>query len=310
MRQMPTDLHRFAAACLVCGLGPMVGCDSRVNEALPVPAHESDNVSTEDAIDSVVATVGERVDADTDADADADTDTAAGAGASAVNFLSNAQEVPEAVIPPHYQQAPVQRIVQEYENGQPKTAFEAKMLGGRNVIQHGLCEEYYLNGQTQKRGRYEYGKKVGEWTFWDKQGQVRKQGSYDKDKQEGRWQKFRSDGSLEWIECYQNGLAHGEWEAYRENGKTVLWRRSYRAGERHGTWTNFYPDESPHTLETYVDGELNGTARSWDTQGNVIGEGEFRNGKRHGRFRTYSGGQLSQEAIWNDGVRQASGSDR
>ena len=111
---------------------------------------------------------------------------------------------------------PVKKVVNRYQSGNTQSVFEAKMLGGRSILQHGLFSEYYQEGQLQKSGNYEYGKKTGEWTFWDSNGVIRKRGSYQRDKQHGEWKKFREDGTLEWMEVYQEGLAEGMWEALRE----------------------------------------------------------------------------------------------
>lgn len=283
---MRTILSRRTFAYLCSILVSVLGCNSEPEPKVAEPVKTENTLSTDDAIESLLSSRGESGEAPLG------------------SLLGDAEPDVEKPVPQHYVDAPVQRIMQKYENGNRKAAFEAKMLGGRSILQHGAYEEYYLNGQVQKRGRYEYGKKVGEWTFWNPEGQTIKNGSYDKDKQVGAWKKFREDGSLEWIENYANGLADGDWVAYQEDSKTVMWRRGYKAGNRHGKWTNFHPDGSPHTLETYDAGERTGAFSTWNDDGKLISEGEFLNGKRHGTFRTYTNGKLDVESIWKNGVRQ------
>lgn len=41
----------------------------------------------------------------------------------------------------------------------------------QNKNEDGLCTTYYLNGSLQDSGSYAMGKKVGKWTYWNKNGE-------------------------------------------------------------------------------------------------------------------------------------------
>lgn len=217
--------------------------------------------------------------------------------------------VDEEAVPQQFLDAPVRNVVMKHANGKAHKAFQAKQLGPQSVIQHGRYEEYFATGQRLKAGSYEYGKKIGEWSFWDQTGTLRKQGTYIKDRQDGDWKKFRKDGSLEWIEKYQDGLADGTWEAYRDDGKTVLWRRGYKTGARDGAWEDFGVNGTRLALVTYREGKLHGDSKSWNEAGKLIGEGAYQGDKRHGRFRVFDedGDKVVEESLWEAGVRQRGG---
>lgn len=214
------------------------------------------------------------------------------------------EATPAAPIPQQVKDAPTKKFAMNHQNGKPFKVFQGKNLGEKRVVLHGPYAEYYATGQLQKKGNYEYGKKNGEWQFWSMDGNMIKQGKYESDRQIGEWKKFREDGSVERIERYLNGVAHGTWEAYHNDGAKPQWRREYMHGARHGTWTSFYANGQKQLLETFFNDKRHGLSQSWDDQGTLTGQGEFKNGKRDGSFRSYADGQLVEEEKWAEGVRK------
>ena len=47
--------------------------------------------------------------------------------------------------------------------------------GKTKYIQHGHIIEWYLNGQKREEGDYYYGKKTGQWKWWDENGNEKRQ---------------------------------------------------------------------------------------------------------------------------------------
>jgi len=278
----------FAIWILSASLAISVGCKSEDETVATAPqTAEVEEATVDDLIDTLIH--------------DEDDATDSSEQVSTQPVTPDTDEIPQQFL-----DAPVRNVVMKHANGKPHKAFQAKILGPQSVIQHGRFEEYFASGQKLKAGSYEYGRKIGEWNFWDQTGTLRKQGSYAKDRQDGDWKKFRKDGSLEWIEKYQDGKAHGTWVAFQEDGKTLLWRRGYLAGDRHGPWENFYSNGTRQTLETYLKGKLDGDAKSWNESSKLVGEGVYQNGKRHGRFRVFDkeGNELIEESVWDAGVRK------
>ena len=157
----------------------------------------------------------------------------------------------------------------------------------------------------QKKGSHEYGKKHGEWAYWSLEGTQIKNGMYDKGKQTGEWRKFRNDGTLERIERYVDGLADGTWQGFHSDGTTCHWRREFARGTRNGKWESFYANGKPQLLETFKEDKHHGVSQSWDENGNLSGQGEFKNGRREGAFRSFQDGKLIEEEVWVDGKRKS-----
>lgn len=136
---------------------------------------------------------------------------------------------------------------------------------------HGPQRGFFRDGEPEHAGQWSEGRRVGRWTWWDRQGNKVMEGEYADGDKSGVW--------LEW----------------RDGRKTS--EGSYVAGKQVGEWTRWYDTTGQkQSVTTYVDGVATGTARRWHPDGKVAEEGSFEAGKRAGRWvATYPNGQKMWE---------------
>ncbi len=98
------------------------------------------------------------------------------------------------------------------------------------VVRHGVCKEWYDNGNIWKKGNYVYGKKQGLWRYYShsENGKLQRAGMFVNDKKEGIWT-FQSEDIKE-ITRYKNGKKEGLFERYDLDNR-LLKKVFYKAGE-------------------------------------------------------------------------------
>lgn len=236
-------------------------------------------------------------------------------GESRTSSTSHAamQSAPTAVRPqstavsPELVNAPLRKFVDRYDNGKPRIACTVKDLGGGRVMYHGSYLEFWSDGARFKQGKYDYSKKVGEWTWWNRNGDVMKTGTYAGDQPHGEFRVFRGDGSLERVENYEHGVSHGEWFGYRVDGAKV-WRRTFQRGRPEGRWTEYHANGTKKLEFFFRKGKQHGTFQRWNEDQQLTVEGEFVDGQRHGTFRNYdASGRLIDEVEWEHGQQKVTG---
>ena len=147
------------------------------------------------------------------------------------------------------------------------------------------------------RGSYVDGKRHGRWVLRDDDGDV-EEGPYVDGKRHGRWVERYADGGVSegpyvdgkrhgrWVLRYADGdveegpyvdgKPHGRWVQRYVNGSVA--EGPYVNDERHGRWVYRFPDGG--TIETpYVDGERHGRQVERDSNGTVLREVNYVNGK-------------------------------
>lgn len=165
--------------------------------------------------------------------------------------LTAPKKKPDDGIPPP-KLVDVREIREDRPDG-TRVAASVKYFSDASTIRHGPYTEWYPNGKKFKEGRYEDGKKVGEWVVYSDDGKRAKTGAYKDDVCEGVWTYWRSDGSKQRQESYLNGDRDGPWILWHENGQ--------KASEAN-----------------YVKGKLDGRVIAWDKDGKKTGEAVYRNG--------------------------------
>ena len=148
----------------------------------------------------------------------------------------------------------IREIREDYPDGTIRVACSAKYFSDGSTVRHGPCTGWHPNGKKFEEGRYEDGKRIGEWTFYSDDGKKAKNGSYKKGEVcDGVWTYWRPDGTKQREESYLNGIRHGPWTRWHASGQ--------KAAE-----------------ENYVNGKLDGKRIAWDKDGKKTSELVYRNG--------------------------------
>lgn len=188
-------------------------------------------------------------------------------------------------------------------------------------LRHGVWQKTY-DGSKQLRysGRFEHGKEVGIFNFYDKdgghptavkrytsgsdlldvsfytkEGKKVSEGTMKGRLREGDWTYYHQDGtSILSTERYKNDLKEGKKIEYYNNGIKAL-EESYIAGKREGVALYYTEDQVLLKELTYQNDLLNGLAKLYDPLGVLIKEGTYKNNKKHGIWRYYKDAKLDKE---------------
>ncbi|NUY80709.1 tetratricopeptide repeat protein [Flavobacterium sp. MAH-1] len=118
-----------------------------------------------------------------------------------------------------------------------------------------------LDGVTTALGKYEKGKKIGQWQYFYSNGNLREKEIFDKGAKTGLQHVYERNGRPMSISHYVNDSLSGIYESYR-NGK-LYQSFSYRKDERNGPSTTYYADGSVSSVSFYKDGELVKNVEYW-----------------------------------------------
>lgn len=147
-------------------------------------------------------------------------------------------------------------------------------------------------------GTYEHGKKIGDWTWKDKNNKLERQGSFADGKKSGTWTEY-SDGKVTFTGSFKDGKPDGEF-VYTDLKGNELGRFTITDGT--GTMQTFWGNKKPASLATYLKGELSGKYEEYSFRGKTLIEGVYLADKKHGWWREYTElGALVSEQHWKHG---------
>ena len=188
----------------------------------------------------------------------------------------------------------------------------------------GIYHSYHPNGQLAHEGIYQAGKLNGPWKSWHPNGKPWKELTYLNDMEEGsskEWdiagvllsdqnyhegeyeglqKTFLPDGSPLQEETWKDGKLEGtsrQWD-----GKILMRELNYHEGRLDGLTRVFWPDGAPKAEMSFASGKWNGKVKQWNEQGQLVMEGEFKDGQRNGIQRRFENGMVIEEQLWENDV--------
>lgn len=175
-------------------------------------------------------------------------------------------------------------LIETYQDStQEKARRSVNLLSDESAVSHGLCTEFYKNGQKFSEGNFDNGLRVGEWTFWFENGNVCKKVQFKNGVPHGEWTIHWPDGKRRATRKYTMGEPDGEWLVYAEDGETVREQRQFEGGLAHGKWVEHFPSGKPHIEAHYNRGTRHGKYTEWNEAGQVVREMTFKDGQLDGR---------------------------
>jgi len=136
---------------------------------------------------------------------------------------------------------------------------------------------YKFKGKAQVTGQFENNQQSGEWIYTPGK-EIKIKGNYSNGKKVGAWEYYMNDHLIS-VMHYENGLLHGPSRGYYENGQLAC-ELNYKYDQKDGTKILYNQDGS---IENSID---------------------FKNGKIHGSYKSYSNknGELLFEIKYNESV--------
>lgn len=196
------------------------------------------------------------------------------------------------------------------EDGSIKMAyiFSKGVITGEGIlnekgIKNGLWKEYYDGRRLKSEGRYEDGKRVGEWKFYFPDGKIEQTGTYNKlGNFDGTWRWYYLSGNILREEYFLNGVPDGYYVEYTEDGD-ILVEGEYIDGYENGKWVFNYGDTREEG--EFRDGMKNGKWKAYYSDGSLAFEGEFIDDNPNGRHTYYwPNGRVKKEGRYIMGRKQ------
>ncbi len=183
---------------------------------------------------------------------------------------------------------------------------QSKLLASIEIIQGtGDWEEWNSQGKRVVAGRYENGKRKGEWHFAYDNGQPKEDLTYD-GVREGPARGFFETGELKYKGAYHNDFRSGHWVAYYMNGR-VAWEGDFKGGQRVGDWVMRSWTGERTAQGRFENDNRTGNWQEWYENGKPSGSGSYKDDEREGEWQLYwSSGEFWKKAEYISGIEQNS----
>lgn len=149
------------------------------------------------------------------------------------------------------------------------------------------------------QGSYEHGKRVGTWTWTDKNRKKEREGDYLDNKKRGLWTEWIDD-KLSFQGTFTDGKPDGEFVYYDPKKGSELGRFTIAGGT--GTMLTFHANTKVATKTQLVNGLMDGKYEELTPRGKTIVEGRYAGDRKHGVWREQTeAGVPTLEQHWSRG---------
>jgi antitoxin component YwqK of YwqJK toxin-antitoxin module len=199
-------------------------------------------------------------------------------------------------------------------NAQKTNQFDA------NQKRTGVWKKYYPNKRIRYTGKFNKGKELGVFRFYDNtssekpviiktffkdsdslfvkfyttKGTIKAEGALKGRKRVGNWKYFHANGALLSEENYKNGELHGAQFVYYAKGE-ITESSQYKNGLLEGVSSKFSNKGILIEEITYKNGIPNGLAKFFELNGDLKETGVYKDGERDGNWKYYLEGEIASE---------------
>ena len=170
----------------------------------------------------------------------------------------------------------------------------------KDGLETGVFTYYYHDGTVRIRNTYTEPGTVCRHEAYDEQGRLLAKGTYNRRNRDGRWQFYSEDGRLLKETDYKMGVKHGRHVVYTHSGDTAE-VAGWDNNRRHGRWWKRI-GKTGYITGTYVNGGLEGRLVEYDDAGQLVRDGHYRGGLKHGSYQYFENRRLTVDETWNSGT--------
>jgi antitoxin component YwqK of YwqJK toxin-antitoxin module len=158
---------------------------------------------------------------------------------------------------------------ERYPNGAIKVEREVVLDEQFNYVNHGSFRTWDEEGALIAKGRYEHGRRVGQWRrlHWPEEAEHFTRAPF-----------MRFDAPFLSEATFENGRLHGVWSIKDAQGRCVC-EVGFQHGKRHGLAVDFFPKGTPRREVEFLDGVVHGASRTYEEDGRVSEEVLFLDGR-------------------------------
>ncbi|MBQ5401918.1 MAG: hypothetical protein IIU16_03280 [Bacteroidales bacterium] len=175
--------------------------------------------------------------------------------------------------------------------------YEGDFVDGQET---GTFTYYYTDGTVRIRNIYSEPGKRCTHEAYDEQGHLLARGEYNQRNRDGQWQFFAEDGRLVKEASYKMGVKDGQHVIYDRKGDTAEVTH-WQDNRKHGRWWKRIGNTG-YITANYVRGGVEGHLLEYDDNGQMVRDGEYKEGMRHGKNLLYENNELVAEEDWQHGV--------
>ena len=174
--------------------------------------------------------------------------------------------------------------------------YEGEFVDG---LETGTFTYFYHDGSVRIRNTYtEPGKRCLHEAY-DEQGHLLARGEYNQRNRHGLWKFYAEDGRLVKETSYNMGIKDGINVIYERNGDTAEvshWLNNHR----HGRWWKRI-GKNGFITGNYVNGGLEGRLVEYNNDNQLVREGWYEGGLKHGDYKYFEDNTLTVKERWHHG---------
>ncbi len=188
--------------------------------------------------------------------------------------------------------------------------FVARAVGDSvNGVRSGEWRTYYVNETVASIGVYSSGMRTGLWRFYrPKADELYATGWFVNGFRDSTWNYYGETGKIVATGRYENDLMEGLWRFSYDSGAKMadvlfssgdgskLGKTGIPTNGRYGEMVSFFENGDTLEIQSRRNGELDGTFRSFYSNGNPWLTGSYDMGKKQGAWKEYGpSGRLTEE---------------
>jgi antitoxin component YwqK of YwqJK toxin-antitoxin module len=168
----------------------------------------------------------------------------------------------------------------------------------RRGRQHGPYTLWHGLKNPRVKGQFAYGKRSGDWVWFERDKDKEREGSYVDGKRDGAWFEW-ANGKLLFAGSYTAGKPDGEFAYFDWRGQEIG-KFTIQGGT--GEMQTFHLNKKPATKQRLLKGLEDGKYQELTPRGKVTTEGMYRGGVKHGAWKEWTpDGVLLLEQAWKRG---------
>jgi len=176
-----------------------------------------------------------------------------------------------------------------------------------NGERDGVWKKYYSNNRVRYVGQFEHGKEVGVFKYFSASNSdnpiiIKK---YHRNDDLADVQFFTSSGVIESKGMMRGKNREGKWLFYHANGKTVMSEENYKNGKLDGSYKTFYSNGKPTEITSYKNGLQHGNYKKYSIKGFLYQDFNYANGMLNGLATYFSRktGDIIKKGPYKDDLR-------
>lgn len=175
--------------------------------------------------------------------------------------------------------------------------YEGDFVDGNET---GTFKYYYPDGTLKILNTFTVPGKYCRHEAYDEKGRIIARGYYNQKNRDSVWNFYNEEGRLVKTATYKMGVKNGMHIVYNASGDTAE-SQNWTDNHRNGPWYKRV-GKNGYLRGVYVHGGLEGKLVEYDDNGELVREGHYKNGLKHGTYRYYQMQQLVVDETWEHGV--------